>query len=96
MECCGLEEAVEAADVATPGLRDALEGGTYSQRVDELTQLARQNGINGTPTFIFEDQFMVSGAQEWPVFEDVLTRLGVPRRAGVVSEEQPESAAGGA
>jgi predicted DsbA family dithiol-disulfide isomerase len=88
-------EAIEAADVETPGLRDALEGGTYSQRVDELTQLARQNGINGTPTFIFEDQFMVSGAQEWPVFEDVLTRLGVPRRAGAVPEEQPAPASGG-
>jgi len=87
-------EAIEAADVETPGLRDALEGGTYKQRVDELTQLARQNGINGTPTFIFEDQFMVSGAQEWPVFADALTRLGVPRRAGVAPEEQAEPAGG--
>jgi predicted DsbA family dithiol-disulfide isomerase len=89
-------EAIDAAEIDTAGLRDALEAGTYSQRVDELTQLARQNGINGTPTFIFEDQFVIPGAQEWAVFEDVLTRLGVPRREGVVPEEAEEPAAGGA
>ncbi len=64
------------------GLRKALETGAYHSRVDELTQLARTNGISSTPTFIFEDQFVVPGAQDYAVFEDVLTRLGVPRREG--------------
>ncbi len=89
-------EAIEAAEIDTTGLRGALEDGTYRQRVDELTQLARQNGINGTPTYIMEDQFVISGAQEWTVFEDVLTRLGVPRRKGVVPEDQEAPAAGSA
>ncbi len=81
--------ALDAAGVEVDGLRAALDAGAFRAQVDEYTQLARQNGISSTPTFIFEDRFIVPGAQDWAVFQDVLTRLGVPRRDGL--EPAPEA-----
>lgn len=78
-----VDQAVARTDVDREAMRAALEAGTYRARVDEYTQLARGNGINGTPTFILDDKFVISGAQDWSVFENILTRLGVPRREGV-------------
>ena len=78
-----VDAAVSGSAIDRSALRTALEAGTYRARVDEYTQLARQNGINGTPTFILDDKFVISGAQDWSVFENILTRLGVPRREGV-------------
>ena len=78
-----VDSAVAQTGVDRAAMRAALEAGSYRQRVDEYTQLARGNGINGTPTFILDDKFVISGAQDWGVFENILTRLGVPRRAGV-------------
>lgn len=78
-----VDAAVAQTSVDRAALRASLEAGDYRDRVDEYTQLARKNGINGTPTFILDDKFVISGAQEWNVFESILTRLGVPRREGV-------------
>ena len=75
-----MDAAVAETGVDRAALRAALAAGTYRDRVDEYTQLARGNGINGTPTFILDDKFVISGAQDWTVFENILTRLGVPRR----------------
>ena len=75
-----VDAAVAETGVDRAALRAALEAGIYRDRVDEYTQLARGNGIHGTPTFILDDKFVIRGAQDWPVFADVLTRLGVPRR----------------
>ena len=86
-----VDAAVAEADIDRAALRGALEAGTYRERVDEYTKLARENGISGTPTFILDDKFVISGAQDWSVFENILTRLGVPRREGV--EPGPADAA---
>jgi predicted DsbA family dithiol-disulfide isomerase len=88
-----VEEAVAGHDIDTAAIRVALESGAYRKQVDEYTQLARQNGINGTPTFILDDKFVISGAQDWDVFENILQRLGVPRREGV--EPVPPSGGNG-
>ncbi len=80
-----VDSAVAAAGlpVDRAALRRALEAGSYAPLVDEYTQLARQNGINSTPTFILGGEFVVSGAQDWNVFAATLSQLGVPQRAGV-------------
>lgn len=75
--------AMEDTGLDMAALRQALEAGTYGERVDQMTAMARQNGIGSTPTFIFEDRFVVSGAQDFETFADFLTRIGVPRREGV-------------
>lgn len=61
-------------------LRRALESGAYCARVQEATNAMRAVGITSTPTYLFEDRYMVVGAQDDALFADVLRRLGVPRR----------------
>lgn len=76
-------DALRDTSLDLDALRTALHDGVYGERVDQMTAMARQNGIGSTPTFIFEDAFVVSGAQDFELFADLLGRMGVPRREGV-------------
>lgn len=71
------EEGLDGA-----ALREALTDRRYLSRVDEGIQWAVEHGLTSTPAFIFEADrlYGVIGAQEYPVFESVMERLGVPRR----------------
>lgn len=71
----------EAVGLDGAALRRALESGAYRARVQEATNAMRALGITSTPTYLFEDRYMVVGAQDDALFADVLRRLGVPRRA---------------
>lgn len=71
----GAEQGLERDD-----LHQALETGRYRQQVDERIAWAQSIGITGVPTFIFNDQYGVVGAQEYGVFEQVMEQLGVPKR----------------
>ena len=75
-------DVVRAAGLDADACAAALDAGAFRAHIDELTQVARAQGIQGTPVFIFDDRYMVQGCQDYAVFADVLTRLGVPRRAG--------------
>ena len=70
-EECGLDGA---------DLRQALEGRRYAAQVDEQVRRARALGIGGIPTFIFNDRFVLVGAQGYDVFESVVQRLGYKPR----------------
>ena len=61
-------------------LRAALTEGRYRQQVDERIEWARQIGVRGVPTFIFNERDAVVGAQEYEVFERVMQQLAIPRR----------------
>ncbi len=61
-------------------LRTALEDGTYRQQVDDGIDWSREIGVTGVPTFVFDGQYGIVGAQEYDVFEKVLARLGVSKR----------------
>jgi predicted DsbA family dithiol-disulfide isomerase len=61
-------------------MRAALAGRTHSRRVDEQTAWARERGVTGTPTFIFDDRFEIVGAQEYAVFAQVAQRMGAEKR----------------
>jgi predicted DsbA family dithiol-disulfide isomerase len=43
--------------------------------VQESLQMAAENGITAVPTFIFNDQWSVPGAQDVEIFERVIQRL---------------------
>ncbi|MBI5949245.1 MAG: DsbA family protein [Chloroflexi bacterium] len=62
--------------------------GRYAQLIDQTTLLARQKGVTSTPTIIFDDRMVVTGAQDYLVYQDVLRRLGAaprePRHPGIV------------
>ncbi len=59
--------------------REALVG-RYSELVDRTTAVARQQGVTGTPTMIFDDRVLVTGAQDYLVYQDLLRRIGTERR----------------
>jgi predicted DsbA family dithiol-disulfide isomerase len=50
--------------------------GRYASLVDEATNIARSKGVTSTPTMIFDDRLVVTGAQEPDLYRDVLQRLG--------------------
>lgn len=58
-------------------LREALTAGRYRDEVDEGIAWAQQVGVTAVPTFVLGEQYGIVGAQELPVFENVLlTRFG--------------------
>ncbi len=72
----GTAVGLEAAD-----LERALESRRHSGEVDALERQAHEWGISGVPTFIFERNYAVSGAQDTDVFVQVFDRLRRVARA---------------
>jgi predicted DsbA family dithiol-disulfide isomerase len=56
-------------------LRLALADGRYRQRVEEQMAWARDAGLGGVPTVIFNERFAIVGAQDYEVFADVARRI---------------------
>lgn len=81
-EAVGLDGAV---------LREALAERRYAARVDERIQWAAARGLTSTPFFLFvaDKMYGVPGAQDYPVFQGVMARLGVAPRH---PPPEPESA----
>lgn len=77
-----LLRAGERAGLDVAALREALEAHVYRPRVLEAVGWTREAGVSGVPTFVFGERFAMSGAQDAAVFDTVMERLGVPRRAG--------------
>ena len=74
----GEESGLPGAD-----LRQALEDGTYQAQVEEAVEGARMAGVRSVPTFIFDEQYAIVGAQEYDAFQAVMKELGrEPRENG--------------
>jgi predicted DsbA family dithiol-disulfide isomerase len=71
----------EAAGLDRAALAKALEERRYAAQVDAWVGWAREHGIGGTPTFLFDGRFALTGAQEYLVFADIARRL-LARKAG--------------
>lgn len=56
-------------------VRDALATGRLAEEVDAGIEWSRAVGVTGIPTFIFNQKYAIVGAQEYPAFERVMTRL---------------------
>ena len=62
-------------DIDGDELRQALDSGQYREQVDEQIQWARNVGVTGIPTFIFDYKYAMVGAQEYPAFESMIERV---------------------
>lgn len=62
-------------------LERALTNHRYANDIDALERQAHAWGISGVPTFIFDRNYAVSGAQDTDVFLQVFDRLRRPARA---------------
>ena len=72
----GASVGIDAVD-----LRAALTSGAYRQQVDDGLDWSRDIGVTAVPTFVFAEQYGVVGAQDYQVFQRIMERLGVPKRA---------------
>lgn len=72
-----------AGSVGVPAdaLQPALESGAFRQQVDDGIRWAREIGVTGVPTFVFNEQYGVVGAQDYLVFEDLMRRIGAKRKS---------------
>jgi predicted DsbA family dithiol-disulfide isomerase len=54
--------------------------GRYAALVNQTSALARSKGVTSTPTMIFDDRFVLTGAQDIETYRSVLERLGAAPR----------------
>ena len=66
----------EEAGLPGDELRQAIEDEAYKERVEEAVEGARLAGVRSVPTFIFDEQYAVVGAQEYETFQAVMKELG--------------------
>ena len=71
-----LRGAALDAGLDADAMQAAIENETYRAAVETSVQEAHDLGIHAVPTFIFDDQVAVQGAQELPVFRAAMERLG--------------------
>lgn len=76
-----LVAAGESVGVPGAALREALDAHTYRLGVHEALAWAQDSGIRSVPTFIFNEEWAVVGAQEWPYFEEALKLAASPAAA---------------
>jgi predicted DsbA family dithiol-disulfide isomerase len=68
-------EVAASCRLDADALRGALADGRYATAVEDQMQWARDVGITGVPTVIYEGRFAVVGAQDYEVFLDVARRV---------------------
>ena len=64
-----------ASGLDTRALQEALADRRYREAVDDGYAWARRAGITGIPTFIFNEQYAIVGAQEYPAFQAMMAEL---------------------
>jgi predicted DsbA family dithiol-disulfide isomerase len=62
-------------DLDGQALRQALESGRYTERVEDQMEWTRREEIGAVPTFIFDGRFALQGAQSYDVFRSVAERI---------------------
>jgi predicted DsbA family dithiol-disulfide isomerase len=77
-----LLDVLGAAGLRVDGLREALERGSYAARIDRARKRADALGIDAIPAHV-AGPYVVLGAQPYPVFEELMQRLGAGRRGGL-------------
>ncbi len=76
-----LVEIGAAAQLDARDLEHALTSRRHLSEVEALERQAHEWGISGVPTFIFDRNYAISGAQETDVFVQVFDRLRRVARA---------------
>ena len=80
-EVAVLREVAGRAGVDLAGMEAAIAENRFGDYLDARRQEAEELGINGIPAHVIADRYLVMGAQPYDLFERVMARLDVPRRA---------------
>lgn len=70
-----LLEIATAVGLDRGELQTALETGRYEERLEQAQQEAMRYQVTGTPCFIINNRYKVSGAQPLDVFQNALRRI---------------------
>ncbi len=74
-------DVAESVGLDRTALKEALDEGVFRQEVIDGISWAREIGISGVPAFIFEEKWLIPGAQDHEVFASILAKLGKEPRA---------------
>jgi predicted DsbA family dithiol-disulfide isomerase len=80
------DRAVLVAAARTAGLdgeaaREVLETDAYAKEVREVEAYWRRNGVNAVPTLVFNDRYMITGAQPAEAFEKAIRSIAAEMAA---------------
>jgi predicted DsbA family dithiol-disulfide isomerase len=70
-----LADIAESVGLDRDGFLDALSAEKYISAVDQDILFARQNGLNGVPALVFENRYLVSGAQPVEQLRQVVDQI---------------------
>ncbi len=70
-----LKSAADDAGLDAAEMQRQVESGAFSAIVGQQVDEGRALGINGVPTFIFNDRYAVVGAHPYDVFQQVMDKI---------------------
>ena len=76
-----LRELTARAGVDVAGMEAAIATDRFGDYLDARRAEAEELGINGIPAHVIADRYLVMGAQPYDVFERVMAKVAVPKRA---------------
>ena len=77
-----LREVAARSGVDVAGMEAAIAEDRFGDYLDARRAEAEELGINGIPAHVIADRYLVMGAQPYDLFERVMAKVGVPKRAG--------------
>ena len=75
-----LKQAAESVGMDAATMEQALATGEYAESVQEQVDWAHKVGITAIPAFVFDDRYLLMGAQPYEVFKQVMDKVLTERR----------------
>ncbi len=76
-----LREIASAVGLDVDAMQAAIKADAYGDHLDARRAEALDLMISGIPAHVIADRYLVMGAQPYPVFQEVMGRVGVERRS---------------
>ncbi|HEV7236639.1 MAG TPA: DsbA family protein, partial [Ktedonobacteraceae bacterium] len=69
------KEIVQEVGLPTDHLEDVLHSSVYDAEVSADIELAQQYGLDAVPALVFNNKYLVSGAQPYDVLRKVVEKV---------------------
>jgi predicted DsbA family dithiol-disulfide isomerase len=76
-----LREVAARVGLDAGGMEEAVATNRFGDYLDARRAEAEELGINGIPAHVIAERYLVMGAQPYELFEQVMAKVGVPKRA---------------
>jgi predicted DsbA family dithiol-disulfide isomerase len=75
-----LRAAAQEAGLDPDEMQARTEQGDFTPVVTATIERAVRMGIRGVPAYVFDHEYLVSGAQPYPVFQQVMQQLNAQKK----------------